>query len=351
LEDVNLSRAGLADEEAPALVEQLSKFPALKRLDVSTNPGLRLLPIGMLRIAATLEAFKCDGCSLVLPPQSMFSTPEENPRRIQELLCKGSSEIDLNLSAAELASIVAHEVSALLPLYPALKRLDVSDNPALSCTGAAVMLSALSGEIMLDAESFVQLFSCDLFFTGDDAAALEVVNMSKTGLADEEAPALVEQLSKFPALKRLDVSANPGLRLLPIGMLRIAATLEAYNCDGCSLVLPPQSMFSTPEENPRRIQQLLDHGVLKLSAAKLASNTAREVAALLRLYPALKRLDVSDNPGMRCTGAAVILSALSGMLPCEADSFVAVLLTRLLTHRCWCSCFGRCQSVENRPCG
>ena len=30
---------------------------------------------------------------------------------------------------------------------------------------------------------------------------------------DEEAPALVEQLSKFPALKRLDVSANPGLAL------------------------------------------------------------------------------------------------------------------------------------------
>ena len=30
---------------------------------------------------------------------------------------------------------------------------------------------------------------------------------------DEEAPALAEQLSKFPALKRLDVSANPGLAL------------------------------------------------------------------------------------------------------------------------------------------
>ena len=128
----------------------------------------------------------------------------------------------------------------------------------------------------------------------------------------------MEQLSKFPALKRLDVSDNPGLRLLPIGMLRIAATLETFQCDGCPLLLPPQSMFSTPEENPRRIQQLLEHGVLKLSAAKLTSNTAREVAALLEFYPALKRLDVSDNPALRCTGAAFILSALSGKIKLAA---------------------------------
>ena len=30
------------EEEAPALAEQLSKFPALKHLDVSVNPGLAL---------------------------------------------------------------------------------------------------------------------------------------------------------------------------------------------------------------------------------------------------------------------------------------------------------------------
>jgi Leucine-rich repeat (LRR) protein len=146
LEDVNLSGAGLAVEEAPSLVEQLSKFPALKRLDVSANPGLRLLPIGMLRIAATLEAFKCGRCSLVLPPQSMFSTPEENPRRIQELLSKGSSETDLNLSAAELASNSAIEIAALLPFCPALKRLDVSDNPGLDFDSVSVIFKALSGK-------------------------------------------------------------------------------------------------------------------------------------------------------------------------------------------------------------
>jgi hypothetical protein len=131
----------------PALAEQLSKFPALKHLDVSDNPGLRLLPIDMLRIAATLETFKCDGCSLLLPPQSMFSTPEENPRRIQQLLSKRSSSTVLTLSAANLTSITAREVAALLPFYPALKQLDVSANPGLRCSGAAVILSALSGKL------------------------------------------------------------------------------------------------------------------------------------------------------------------------------------------------------------
>jgi hypothetical protein len=133
----------------PALAEQLSKFPALKHLDVSDNPRLRLLPIGMLRIAATLETFKCDGCSLVLPPQSMFSTPEENPRRIQQLLSKRSSSTVLTLSAANLTSITAREVAALLPFYPALKQLDVSANPGLRCSGAAVILSALSGKLLV----------------------------------------------------------------------------------------------------------------------------------------------------------------------------------------------------------
>ncbi len=134
------------DEEAPALVEQLSKFPALKHLDVSANPGLRLLPIGMLRIAATLETFKCDSCSLVLPPQSMFSTPEENPRRIQELFSKGSSKTALNLSAAEFASNSAIEIAALLPFCPALKRLDISANPGLDFDSVSLIFKALSGK-------------------------------------------------------------------------------------------------------------------------------------------------------------------------------------------------------------
>jgi hypothetical protein len=48
---------------------------------------------------------------------------------------------------------------------------------------------------------------------------LEVVNLSGAGLVDEEAPALAEQLSKFPALKQLDVSANQGLELGSVSLI------------------------------------------------------------------------------------------------------------------------------------
>jgi hypothetical protein len=288
----------------------------------------------MLRIAATLETFKCDGCSLLLPPQSMFSTPEKNPRRIQELFQHGV----LKLSAAELTSNTAREVAALLPLYPALKQLDVSANPGLRCSGAAVILSALAGKPLFASHSLLRCVPCDCCCAGPGAAALEVVNLSGAGLVDDEAPALAEQLGKFPALKQLDVSANPGLRLLPVGMLRIVATLETFKCDGCSLLLPPQSMFSTPEKNPRRIQELLSKGssatVLKLSAAELTSNTAREVAALLPLYPALKQLDVSANPGLELGSVSLIFKALSGktrsMSPASSPHFHFHLFLLLL---------------------
>ena len=46
-----LSGVGLLVEEAPALAEQLGKFPALKQLDVSCNPKL-----GCVGAAAALSA-------------------------------------------------------------------------------------------------------------------------------------------------------------------------------------------------------------------------------------------------------------------------------------------------------
>ena len=139
------------------------------------------------------------------------------------------------------------------------------------------------------------------------------LGLSATGLALSEVPELVEQLRKFPALKRLDVSANHALRLLPVGLLRIAADLETFNCDGCSLLLPPHSFFSTPDENPRRVQQLLQSGSLNLSGLQLTPSAACEAAAVLVHYPALKQLDVSANPALGGGGAAALLSSLAGM--------------------------------------
>ena len=133
-----------------ALAEQLCKFPALKQLDASSNPRLRLLPVGVLQMAASLEAFSCQGCSLVLPPQSFFSSsPEENPMRIRQLLQSGSSDTQLTLSSLDLTAAVAREVAALLRHYPALKQLDVSANPGLDHAFVSEIGKALSSKAVL----------------------------------------------------------------------------------------------------------------------------------------------------------------------------------------------------------
>ena len=161
------------------------------------------------------------------------------------------------------------------------------------------------------------------------AAAVQAVLVADNHLQPQHVPALAEQLCKFPALKQLDVSSNPRLWLLPVGVLQMATSLEAFSCQGCSLVLPPQSFFSSsPEENPMRIRQLLQSGSsdtqLTLSSLDLTAAVAREVADLLRHYPSLKQLDVSSNPRLGCGGAAAVLSALSGMLRTRAPFHYAL---------------------------
>ena len=154
---------------------------------------------------------------------------------------------------------------------------------------------------------------------------MTVLGLSATGLALSEVPELVEQLRKFPALKQLDVSANPALRVLPVGLLRIAADLDTFNCDGCSLLLPPHSFFSTPEENPRRVRQLLQGGAINLSGAHLTPSAACEVAAVLVHYPALKQLDVSANPALDRSAVSAIVRAVSGTAVTQHRRFLLLI--------------------------
>ncbi len=141
---LSLAGTGLKDDDAVALEEQLRQFCALQHLDLSGNRELMILSVPMLRVVARLETFKCHGCSLLLPPDSLFSSPEANPVRIRELLEGGSSETELNLSEAGLTPAVAMEVAAVLQLYPALKHLDLSSNN-LGGGAAAAVLSSLAG--------------------------------------------------------------------------------------------------------------------------------------------------------------------------------------------------------------
>ena len=146
-------------------------------------------------------------------------------------------------------------------------------------------------------------------------------------LQPEHAAALQVQLCSFPALKHLDVSRNPGLKLLPVSLLRVASELETFNCIECALWLPSRSFFSESEEgscllqNPRRIQALLngshmfDDKELDLTGADLVPSQASDVAFYLQLHRNIERLDISRNPKLDCGGVAIILSALEGTSP------------------------------------
>ena len=175
---------------------------------------------------------------------------------------------------------------------------------------------------------------------------MTVLGLSATGLALSEVPELVEQLRKFPALKQLDVSGNPALRLLPVGLLRIAADLDTFNCDGCSLLLPPHSFFSTPDENPRRVQQLLQGGAavtnLDLSRDLFTPDVAFEAAAVLALFSLVKRIGLS-----RSGIARAHLPALLPML-----QRLTVLIEIDLSHNALdvedvCRCFQSLASIRS----
>ena len=73
-----------------------------------------------------------------------------------------------------------------------------------------------------------------------------------------------------------------------------------------------------------------------MSGVGLEVEEAPALAEQLGKFPALKRLDVSDNFRLGCVGAAAVLSALSGMLYTGALWFCALMLNVMPMRRGWC---------------
>ena len=59
-------------------------------------------------------------------------------------------------------------------------------------------------------------------------SGLDCLNLSGAGLAARDAPGLAEQLRKFPALKQLDLSANPGLDRAAVSFFLNSLSSKAY---------------------------------------------------------------------------------------------------------------------------
>jgi hypothetical protein len=213
LTSLNLSGTGLTLEAAPMMLEQLCKFSVLKHLDISDNPGLRLLSVGMLQFATRLDTLACDGFS-----QNLFSTPHENPGRIRQFFETPTNVYDaiwmriaidweVNLAAAELTPAMAQEAANVLRLCPSLNRLDLSANVKLGSGGVYDILSSLKGT-RLDSHSFHLSVKRS---PGTQASSLRHLRLSQTSLQVEGVSKVAEQLKRFPKLRVLDLSGNPGL--------------------------------------------------------------------------------------------------------------------------------------------
>lgn len=126
IESLNLCNTSINREAAFALEKQLSKFVALKHLDLSNNGSLRVLPVGILRIVARLESFVCDKCSLVLPPQQWFAAADKNPGIVQEILSGKMEEVDFSHIEPYENDFVDCAVSFLRDFSPNVKHLNMS---------------------------------------------------------------------------------------------------------------------------------------------------------------------------------------------------------------------------------
>jgi hypothetical protein len=217
LTSLNLSATGLTLEAAPTLLEQLCKFSALKHLDISDNPGLRMLSVGLLHFATSLDTLACDGFS-----QNLFTTPDKNPGQIRqffqtppEAMTRGKACWEVNLAAAELTPAVAQEAASVIRLCPPLNCLDLSANVELGSGGACDILSSLEGTRLATHLFRLSIKHCP----GTQASSLRYLRLSRTSLQVEGVSKLAELLKRFPNLRLLDLSGNVALDRTSVSLL------------------------------------------------------------------------------------------------------------------------------------
>ncbi len=230
------------------------------------------------------------------------------------------SELDLSGAALTLSEVT--DAASVLELFVSLKHINLSNLHAPFLT--IRFLRALSKLTTLNGDNCDFLFPpLGFFSTSHDLNPLSIqgflcgrsldteMNLSKACLTMYWANEVATLLSYFTFLKRLDISNND-IRLIPVGMLRLAAGLDSFKCDNCTMLLPPQYLLSDPLRNPKIVRALLN-GEFNLSQAFLTKLDWRTVASSIHLYPETVHVDLSCNPYYGGPGASAFLSSLSGV--------------------------------------
>jgi hypothetical protein len=124
---------------------------------------------------------------------------------------------------------------------------------------------------------------------------------------------LLQLLQRFAALQHVNISGNPGLKLLPVAFITAAARYKSFNCAGCSLVLPPQRIFMSPEDGPRAISEFFQSTSLDISNSQLSFQSSAAVASVLQSLPSLQHVVMHSNPGLGTAGVTSIVLSLAGV--------------------------------------
>jgi hypothetical protein len=139
------------------------------------------------------------------------------------------------------------------------------------------------------------------------------LDLSGSGFTITEAHDVASVIELYTGLKHLNFSTNPWFKLLPPALLRVVSTLQTFNCEGCSMVLPPQRLLEFPQTNPAVARGIMN-GQLNMSLCNLTPSYSIKVASFLKQFSFLSQLDLSGNLKLGVSGTAAILKSLSGTL-------------------------------------
>ena len=144
------------------------------------------------------------------------------------------------------------------------------------------------------------------------AGFVKSINMSHSFLTSIVAADLQQYLQRFPALEHVNMSCNPGPIVLSFDFMKAAARYMSFDCAGCSLVFPPQSIFASPEIGPRVIDEFMKSSSLNISKLELTLQKSRDIALVLQKFHSFQHVNISGNPLLGSDGVTAIVSSLAG---------------------------------------
>jgi hypothetical protein len=228
----------------------------------------------------------------------------------------------MNLSQTGIIDSDMKALAAIFCQFTGLEHLDISMNDfklisvdLLQVAARLQSFNCLDCPLVLPPNSFfapepVKNPRCAQELLAGRVSVTEL-DLSGSGFTITEAHDVASVIELYTGLKHLNFSTNPWFKLLPLALLRVVSTLQTFNCEGCSMLLPPQRLLEFPQTNPAVARGIMN-GQLNMSLCNLTPSYSIKVASFLKQFSFLSQLDLSGNLKLGVSGTAAILKSLSG---------------------------------------